>query len=391
MVMGARQVGKSTLTQQIASHDHPAETLTLDDKATRDAATNDPTAFVAGLTRPALIDEVQRAPELLLAIKESVDSDRRPGRFLLTGSANILTAPNVYEALTGRIEVVHLWPLAQAEIAESHDNLVTALFSASPPQISDGSVGRDAFVDRVAQGGYPEARLRTGKRRGKWFASYLTTTLERDLRDISDARRLDEVPRLLRLLATRAAGVLNSRSIARSLSITYETVQTYTRLLETIFLVRTIPAWRPGLGPREFHARKVYIVDSGLLAHLLSADERRIGTDDQITGRLLENFVAMEVLRLAEWAEIDARLFHYRRDRDEIDLLLESPSGEIVAIEVKAAATVGRQDYRPIEKLRDARGPSFLAGAVIYTGKQTLPLSNRIWAVPVSALWSAGR
>jgi predicted AAA+ superfamily ATPase len=387
LVMGARQVGKSTLTRAIATEDHPARILTLDDKTTRDSAIADPTAFIAGIDGPVLIDEVQRSPDLLFAIKESVDRDPSPGRFLLTGSANVLTAPKVYEALTGRIEIVRLWPLSQAEIAESGANFVDALFAARPPQISGAPIGRDAFVERVAQGGYPEARLRSGSRRERWFENYLTTTFERDLREIADVQKLEELSRLLRLLATQTANLFVSVNLAGRLRISDKTVESYTRLLETIFLVKRLPAWRPGLGAREIHAPKTYLVDTGLLAHLLGANEQRIRTDEQITGKMFENFVAIEIVKHSEWAQTRTRQYHYRDGRDELDLVLENRSGELVAIEVKAAATINERDYRTLSKLRDRRQERFLAGAVVYTGEQTIPLSERIWAIPVSSLW----
>ena len=388
MVMGARQVGKSTLTRAIATEDHPAQILSLDERTTRESAQRDPTGFVAALDRPVLIDEVQRAPDLLFAIKDAVDREPRAGRFLLTGSANVLTAPKVYEALTGRMEIVTLWPLSQAEIERTASNFVDALFAGRPPVVTDAPSGRAAFVERVARGGYPEARQRSGRRRNSWFESYVTTTIERDVRDIADVQRLDEMPRLLRLLASQAAGTFVSSNAANALRITDKTVQTYTRLLETMFLAKRLPAWRPGISAREVHAPKLYLVDAGLLAHLLGADERRLATDDQITGKALENFVAMELVKHAEWAMTPTRLYHYRADRDEIDLVLESRSGDVIAVEVKAAATVDRRDYRAIEKLRDRGRGSFIAGAVIYTGAQTLPLADRIWAVPVSGLWA---
>lgn len=388
MVMGARQVGKSTLTRAIASEDHPAQILSLDERTTREGAQRDPAGFVAALDGPVLIDEVQRAPDLLFAIKDSVDRDPRPGRFLLTGSANVLTAPKVYEALTGRMEMVTLWPLSEAEIERSTSNFVDALFAGRPPVVTDAPVGRAAFVERVARGGYPEARKRSGRRRESWFESYVTTTIERDVRDIADVQRLDELPRLLRLLASQAAGTFVSSNAANALQITDKTVKTYTRLLETMFLVKRLPSWRPGLSAREVHAPKLYLVDSGLLLHLLGADERRLAIDDQVTGRALENFVAMELVKHAEWATTSTRLYHYRADRDEIDLILESRAGKIAAVEVKAAATVDRGDFRAIQRLRDRRGDSFVAGAVLYTGKQTIPLADRIWAVPISGLWT---
>jgi predicted AAA+ superfamily ATPase len=387
-VAGARQVGKSTLARAVARSGHPAQELSLDDRGTRETALADPEGFVAGLSGPVFIDEIQRAPDLLLAIKVAVDRDLTPGRFLLTGSANVLTARRVKDALTGRMETIPLWPLAQSEIHGSTANFVDALLAREPPRVTGATVGRGAFVALVAAGGYPEARVREGRRRARWFASYLDTTLDRDLREISDARKLDEVPRLLRLLASQAANVLSYRAIAAKLELTHDTVREYVGLLQTVFLVRLLPAWRPGIGAREVHAPKAYLVDSGLLAHLLGADERRIAADDQVTGKVLENFVVTEVLKHADWALTDTTAYHYRRREDEVDLVLESRTGELVAVEVKAAATVSRRDVRALEKLRDGSGERFRAGAVLCACAQTVPLGDRLWAIPLSGLWA---
>jgi uncharacterized protein len=387
--MGARQVGKSTLVTRVAAEDHPARLHTLDDKATREAAIADPAGFVAGFDGPVVLDEVQRAPDLLLAIKEAVDRNSGPGQFLLTGSANVLSNRKVKDALTGRMEIVTLWPLAQAEIRGGHANIVDALLAASPPQIDDAIVGRDAFVDIVAAGGYPEARARTGRRRDRWFRDYVDTTLDRDLRDVSDAFKLNEMPRLLRLLATQAAGLLNYKTVADRLQLHPDTVKSYVQLLETVFLIYRLPAWRPGLGSREVHTSKLNLVDSGLLAHLLGADRDRIRNDDQVTGKVLENFVAMEIVKLAQWAETGVRPYHYRDGRDEVDIVLKTRSGDLAAIEVKASASLDVASRRALTKLRDATDDRLRAGIVLYTGRQTIPLGDRLWAVPISGLWQS--
>jgi predicted AAA+ superfamily ATPase len=334
------------------------------------------------------IDEVQRAPDLLLAIKRRVDREQRPGQLLLTGSANILTAPKVHDALTGRTALITLWPLAQSEIEGASGNVVDALLAGRPPRVVDAPVGRAAFVDRVVAGGYPRALLAPVRQRGRLFADYLTSTLERDLRELADARKLAEMPRLLRLLASRAGNIYSARNVAKVLGLTHDTVRVYTRLLETVFIVRTVPAWRPGIGSREIQTPKVYLVDSGLLANVLGADVGRVANDDQLTGKLLENFVAMEVARHLDWAETPATQFHYRDRNAEIDIVLEANSGDIAAIEVKASATPNAQDWRALAKLRDARGSAFRAGVLLYTGERTIPLGDRLWAVPVSGLWS---
>jgi predicted AAA+ superfamily ATPase len=388
MILGARQVGKSTLGEEIVRYDYPAQIVNLDDQALREPARADPNGFLAGLETPVMIDEAQRGgPDLLLAIKASVDRDKRPGRFLLTGSANLLASRKAHDALTGRIETIHLWPLAQSEIAHSRANFVDALFTGRPPQVAGAPRGREAFVARAAAGGYPEARERSPRRRDTWFRSYLDTTLEGDLADISDAHKLQEMPRLLRALAARAANLLSYRDMARDLDLDHKTVKGYLQLLEMIYLVRLLPAWRPGLASREIASPKAYIVDTGLLLHLLGADETRLAKDDQVTGRVFENFVGMEILKHADWAQTDSRPYHYRHGRREIDLILESRAGELACIESKAAASVSPADWRPMAELRDKSAERFKAGVLIYSGERTVPLGDRLWAVPVSGLW----
>ena len=387
VLLGARQTGKSTLSHEIVDRDVPADAVSLDDRALRDAAAADPAGFLAGFPDRVLIDEIQRVPDLLFAIKDAVDRDPSPGRFLLTGSANILTAPKIQEALTGRAEYITLWPFSQAEICGSDGAFVDQLFEGRPPWVKNAPVGREAFVDLVARGGYPEARGRDGLRRRRWYASYIRSIVERDLRDIADAHKLEHVPRLLRLIASQAANLFTPTAMSNKLQLDNDTIKTYTLLLETVFIVKRVQAWTPNIGNREVHKEKLYIVDSGLLAYLLGADEQRIATDPQVTGKILENFVAMEIARLREHAKIEANQYHYRRERDEIDVVLETTSGSIAGIEVKAAATIQTADYRALAKLRDARGERFTAGIVMYTGSSTIPLTDRIWGVPLSGLW----
>jgi predicted AAA+ superfamily ATPase len=389
LLLGARQVGKSTLAEKIVATDHPAGSINLDTQAPRQAANADPEAFIAGLERPVLIDEVQRGgPDLLLAVKSAVDKDKTPGQFFLTGSANVLASRKVLDALTGRVEVVTLWPLAQSEIEESRRNFVDSLFAGAPPEVEDAPVGREALVGRLIAGGYPEARLRSDKSRTRWFASYLETTLEKDFEDITDAHKLKEMPRLLRLLASQAANILVPANISNDIALHRQTVEAYIGLLEAVFLVKRLPAWTPGIGKREIRHPKIYVVDTGLLLHLLGANEERLANDDQITGKALENFVAMEILRHAEWSERAPKIFHYRQGRDEIDIVLEDRSGGIAAIEVKASASIQPRDWRALSRLRDARGKSFRCGVLLYAGETTLALSDRIFAVPISGLWA---
>ncbi len=307
---------------------------------------------------------------------------------MLTGSAGLSGLRTVPDLLPGRLETVRLWPLTQSELARRPHDLVDRLFRAEIPIIADAPIGRDAFVPALVAGGYPEAQRRDPSRRTRWFRDYLRGVLEHDLTSIADLKSLDEVPKLLTLLAAQAGGIVQYRNLSSRLSIDDKTVKSYAGLLERLFLVRLSKAWRPGIGKRELHAPKSHIVDSGLLAFLLNADAHRVATDDQITGGALESFCAMELLRHADAMDDPPTLYHYRDGRDEVDLVLENRRGDIVCVEVKAAATVRPRDHRVLASLRDARGARFRAGVVLYTGPTTIPLGDRLWAVPISGLWS---
>ncbi len=392
LISGARQTGKSTLAMSVARDEHPASFITLDDEGHRAAAQADPTGFLSRRTGPIVIDEIQRAPELLLAIKMAVDTDNTPGRFLLTGSANILSAPRVMDSLAGRIEIVTLWPLSQGELAGVDEGFVDALLSGGPPSGAPDRVDFHGLARLLGRGGFPEVVTRDAPaRRRRWFESYLRSLVERDIRDLADIRRSDEIERLLRLIATRVGNILQPATLAHDLSIGRFTVESYIGLLETLYIVRRLPAWRPALGARVVHAPKAYVVDSGLLCHLLNADAERIVSDVRVSGMVLENFVAMEVLRQLEWSKERVFLYHFRdKDNREVDLVLESARGKVAGIEVKASATVRPQDFRGLERLKRLAGDRFACGIVLYVGEHTVPFGEGLWAVPVSALWAPG-
>jgi predicted AAA+ superfamily ATPase len=391
MVVGPRQAGKTTLVRELAGGALPMSYVTFDEAGARRAASEDPVGFVAGLERPVAIDEVQRAPEVLLEIKRIVDRDPDPGQFLLTGSARVLSLPRVADALVGRVDTVALWPLSQAEIESSTRNLVDTLFSGVPPMVSGASPGREAWLGRALAGGLPEARQRPeGPRRDAWFSSYLETLLEKDVRDLADIRALDEIPALLILVASRSTGPLNIAALASELRVSEASVRRYLALLEAAFLLLRVPAWRRNLGRRATAAPKCQLVDSGLAAHLLSFDRRRLAMDEALGGGLFETFVRMELVKLAVWSEARPNVFHLRTraGRFEVDAVLERRGGELVGVEAKASATPSKRDFRGLEELRDSRGDDFLAGVVIHPGEQTIPFGDRMWALPVSALWS---
>jgi uncharacterized protein len=390
-VAGARQVGKTTLIRKItgAGGRRAMRELSLDDSATREAANADPAGFVAGLGGPAFIDEVHRAPDLLLELKKAVDADAVPGRFLITGSANVLASKRILDALPGRIDRFTLWPLAQAEIERGRVNVVDALFAADPPQVSGAPVGLSEYVDRIVAGGFPEAHeRRPGRSRTRWFDGYLAGSLEHDLRELADVRRADDAEHLLRLLASQTANLYKADPIARKVGMDHKTVNSYVGLLRQMHLVHQLPGWRPGLGAREATTPKMYVSDVGLLCHLLGADARRLLADDQVKGKGCETFVVNEILKQAAWADVETRAYHYQRRDADVDLVLENRAGDIAGVEIKASATLTAKDWRWLAKLRDARGDSFRAGIVVASVAQTTPLGDRLWAVPFSAFWA---
>jgi uncharacterized protein len=371
VVLGARQVGKSTLVEQIARERGDLTLRTFDDQATRTTAEQDPTGFVADLSTPAAIDEVQRVPDVLLAIKQRVDRDPAPGQFLLTGSANILTAPKIADALTGRAEYVRLHPFTQGELRGRRESFIPTLFAATFPQLSGQPIGRTAYAPIIAAGGYPEAVRRTPGRRVRFFGSYLATIMERDLRSIAALADGANARRLLQAIAAVSASELNFQALSRDLGLANNTLRSYADLLETLFLIKRIPPWSGNLFARAIKAPKAYIADPSLLTYLAGANGRRIETDLPLDGSLFETFAATELRRQADTEDDPVQLYHYRdRDQREVDLIIEHRDGSIIAIEVKAAASINTRDTRGLNYLRDKLGPRFIARALLYTSPE---------------------
>ena len=390
VVLGARQVGKSTLVQGVADEEGHFSILTLDDQATREAALNDPTGFVAELTIPAVIDEVQRAPDLLLAIKQRVDADQRPGQFLLTGSANLLTSATVADALTGRTEYLYLWPLTQGEIHGEQPTFIDTLFQGRFPSVHDADVGRSAYADIVCAGGYPEARRRSPARRVRFFDGYLDTLMQRDLATIAQVHDRSNVRRLLEAVAATSAAEISYRGLGGKLGVAPNTIRSHTDLLETLFLVRRLRSWSNNLLSRVTKTPKAYVTDTGLMAYLVGVDGRRLRDDLTLAGMFFETFAVMEMLRQSAWQVDPVSLYHYRdRDQREVDLIIERRDGSVVGVEVKSAASVNAHDFRGLRHLRDKLGDKFAAGAILYTGSHTLPFGDKLGAIPLCGLWAS--
>lgn len=389
LLHGPRQAGKTTLAQEIGRQ-RGMRYVTLDDASVLSAAQSDADGFIAGLKDGAVIDEVQRATDLFRAVKGSVDRDRKPGRFLLTGSANVMLLPSLSESLAGRMESLTLLPLSQGELRDRRETFVDRVFGDDAIPVAPDS-GEPRVIQVALAGGYPEAVSRTNPaRRTAWFESYIAAILQRDVRDLANIEGLTEMPRLLKLLATRSAGLLNYADLSRTLGIPQTTLKRYFTLLETTFLVRTLPAWSGNAGLRLAKAPKVHIVDSGLLAGLTDLNEERLSADPTRTGALLETFVAGEIIKQLGWSRTRAQPHHFRTSGgQEVDLVLEDSSGRVVGIEIKASATVTKADFSGLRALRDAAGDRFVRGVVISASGQTVPFEgSQLLAAPVTSLWA---
>jgi len=384
-IAGPRQSGKTTLARKIAGETHTY--LTLDDPAVLAAATSDPSGLIRRIDR-AVIDEIQRAPTLTLAIKQAVDDDPRPGRFLITGSADILAMPKAAESLAGRIEIITLLPLSRSEIAGSQaSTFVAHAFDGHVAGVAPEMV---SLPELVFAGGYPEAIARSSERRRRdWHRAYLRSVLERDAREISMAERLDRLPDLFSLLAARASQLLNWSALGNDARLDGKTVERYVRLLEQLYLVRRIPAWSGNQTQRLVSTPKLHFVDSGLLATTLGLTTGQLALDRSPLGAALESFVFGELAKAASIANDDFAISHYRdKDQVEVDFVIENGAGLVVGIEVKASSSVQASDFRGLRRLKDRAGSRFAHGIVLYDGEHVLPFGETLSAAPIATLWS---
>ena len=391
LLHGPRQCGKSTLVRHVAQDGHPSRYLTLDDAAVLAAVHGDPAGFLAGIDGPVAIDEVQRAPELFLALKAAVDRDRRPGRYLLTGSANVLLVPRLAESLAGRMEILTLWPFSQGELAHRREVFLDAVFAKKLPQFAAADLPPARLWAMLLAGGYPPAlRRATLERRHAWFGSYITTILERDVRDLANVEALRSLPRLLALVAARSASLLNFAELSRSAAIPQSTLKRYFTLFEATFLAQLVPAWSTNAGQRLVKSPKVFLVDTGLAGYLLGLDETRLASDATLRGAMVETFVAAELSKQASWSRREIRLYHFRQTAGaEVDFVLGGPAGEIVGIEVKSSYTVAGGDFKGLRALAEAAGRRFRRGIVLYSGPEAIPYGSNLHALPLSSLWAA--
>jgi len=386
LLAGPRQAGKTTLVRQEAAK-RAMRYLTLDDELTRLSAREDASGLIRSLNS-AVIDEIQRAPELLLAIKKSVDEDRRAGRFLLTGSANVMALPNVADSLAGRMETLTLLPLSQTEIEGQTANWIDTAFTGHILQGGTPALGID-LVERVLRGGYPEALSRTTpRRRNTWARQYLDAMLQRDIRDVASIDKLDQLPRFLRALAQTAGQMCNYTQLAGQVGLDSKTAARYVGIFEHMYLLKRVEVWASNRLQRVVKTPKLQFLDAGLLATLLDVSSQEVQQDRTRFGHVLETFVYAELLKHAATAYGHYELMYYRdADKYEVDIVIENAAGQLVGVEVKASATVKDSDLRGLRKLSSLAGAQFKMGVLLYDGNETMPLGNGLWAAPLASLW----
>lgn len=386
LINGPRQSGKTTLAR-LCGEGLPY--ISLDDATRLVAARADPQGFIRQIDR-AIIDEVQRAPELLLALKLSIDHDRRPGRFLLTGSANVMSLPTVADSLAGRMEVHALLPLSNAELAGREADFLERALARNWPAQTPGNVPGvgDALIDHVLAGGYPEMRGRaTSRRRQAWADAYLTTLVERDIRDVARIEEAPRIPQLMAILAAISGQLLNLSQIGGQIGLNLHTAEKYIGILEKLFLVRRLPAWSRNELTRLVKTPKIHFLDAGLHAALLRANAELLRSDRRRLGPILESWVFGELLKIVNLSSNRWFLCHYRdKDQIEVDFVLESPLRAVIGIEVKAAATVTGADFKGLRRLREHCGDAFASGIVLYDGTAAVPFGDGLWAVPLGWL-----
>lgn len=389
LIHGSRQSGKTTLAQSIG-RDLGYHYISFDDDNQFQAAKTDPIGFVQDLPERTILDEIQRTPELFTAIKASVDRNRKPGRFILTGSANVLVLPQLSDSLAGRMEIIHLRPLAQCEIAGHRPTFLQQLFNADISADRDqGNLSRlgASLAELICTGGYPAAIARsTPKRRSAWYRDYITTIIQRDVQDIANIRNLDILPKLLTLAASQTARLFNAADLASPFSISRPTIREYLALFEQIFLIEQLQPWHSNRLSRLIKTPKMHLADTGLTCALLGINSTSLWQDKSLLGQLLETFIYLELRKQADWHDEDLRFYHFRnKDKVEVDIIIEQ-GRQLAGIEVKAAATVTKNDFKGLNKLKDACGKQFSAGVVFYDGENILPFGDKLFAVPISSI-----
>lgn len=388
---GPRQAGKSTLVQRLSQGVYPAEYVSFDSATQMAAATASPEAFLTQRDGSLIIDEVQMVPELFRSLKEVVDELRLTdkgtsnGRFLLTGSANIMALPKLSDPLVGRMSVKTLYPLAGCEVLSGKGDFLSQLFACNFALVTN----KTSLNEVMRMATYPEISGRNSRQRNEWFDGYLTTILQRDVRVLAELDKISLLPTMLRLLATRAGSLINDADISRSIGLNAVTSKSYRGILMAMFLSFDVSPWYRNIGKRLVKSPKGYLMDSLLLCYLLdwNLDDLSVSKPD-LYANVVENFVATELLKLLSFSDIRANLLHFRTsDGKEVDFVLERPNGNLAGIEVKTASRVSNKDFKGLKVLQESAGNDFVCGIVLYTGSDVVPFGDKLYAVPLSVLW----
>jgi len=387
LIHGARQSGKTTLAKMLGDE---YSYYTFDDETTLAAARLDPIGFVNRLPAKCILDEVQVVPEIFRTLKKAIDENREPGRFILTGSANLMLLPKVSDSLAGRVEILRLHPLSQVEIESTGTNAISQMFSnAFTPR--DAEIDYTEILDRVVRGGYPEPFKRMDLARNRtWYRNYITTIIERDLQDVAKIHNIGSMPKLLKMLANQTAQLINISEIAPAFQLSKPTLKHYTELLSRIFMVEYLQPFFRNRIKRLVKTPKVHMTDTGLACSIMNISVEHLQQDPGKFGHILETFVYNELRRQASWLNENIEFFHFRdRDGYEVDLVLEDSQGKIVGVEVKASATIRETDFVGLKRLQRLLGEQLSMGVVLYTGERVISLGDGLYAAPISSLWIA--
>ncbi len=386
LIHGPRQCGKSTLAR-VVGDPRGYRYISFDDNVARAAAESDPSGFVTGLGERTILDEVQRVPSIFTALKQAIDANRIPGRFLLTGSSQVLLVPALSDSLAGRMEILRLHPLSQGEVYGGIPNFLDDLFRGEFQTSNTQRMG-DNLAERIADGGYPAALARsTFRRRSNWYRNFIATQLQRDVTDMARISALDALPRLLTAAASQTARLYNLSNMASPFQLSRPTIGDYVALLERLFLIERLPPWHTNRLSRMVKTPKLHIGDTGIGCALVGASPQSLPRNRVLLGQFLETFVFQELRRQSVCQEAPLEFCHYRdKDQAEVDIVIERGAGEVAGVEVKASATVTRSDFRGLRKLRKAAGDRFAAGVVVYDGEVSAGFGDGMFAVPVSLL-----
>lgn len=388
LLVGPRQSGKTTLMKEIAV-ELGMRYITFDTLTQLMAAQNDPEGFVKALTKPVILDEIQRALEITLPIKQHIDEERIPGFFGLTGSANPLATPALNDSLAGRMFILNMWPLSMSEMHKTESRFLDLAFDPAAEFSASSSWKKEQMIETFAAGGYPDAIHLEPLTRDLWYDNLLTTIIERDVKDIEDIARPRDLAKILSILATRTSNLLNVSELSRASSIPYTTLTHYMALLEALFLVVRLPAWHHHRTKRLIKMPKLHFCDTGLLINQLRVGKELILENGRLLGSILENFVFLELKKLSSWAPQPIELYHFRTQTGaEVDLVLEDRAGRVVGIEIKASETISPEDWKGLSILEEEVGDKLVRSIILYPGKEVIaPRKNRV-ALPMTTLWS---